>query len=70
MTEQFKALDLDGTGLINAHEIKTYIDKQNLNLTEAEIQAMIDELDYAGNGRINYSEFLAATIDTATFFDD
>lgn len=70
LTDQFKALDLDGTGLINANEIKTYIESQKLNLSENEIQAMIDELDYAGNGKINYSEFLAATIDTATFFDE
>ena len=31
---------------------------------------MINEVDYAGNGKINYSEFLAATIDTTTFFDE
>mgnify|MGYP000928581894 CR=1 FL=1 len=70
MTEQFKALDLDGTGLINANEIKTYIENQKLHLSDDEINAMIAELDYAGNGKINYSEFLAATIDTKTFFDD
>lgn len=31
---------------------------------------MIEELDYAGNGKINYSEFLAATVDANVFFDD
>ena len=27
-------------------------------------------MDYAGNGKINYSEFLAATVDARRFFDD
>lgn len=31
---------------------------------------MIQDLDYAGNGRINYSEFIAATVDVHTFFSD
>jgi len=28
-----------------------------------EIQQIIENVDYAGNGKINYSEFLAATIE-------
>ena len=28
---------------------------------------MITEVDYHGNGKINYSEFLSATIDVRTF---
>jgi len=33
---------------------------------------MIDELDYikGGEGEINFSEFLAATMDEATFFTE
>jgi len=27
-------------------------------------------MDYAGNGKINYSEFLAATLDVKTFLND
>lgn len=70
MTQQFKALDLDGTGLIHASELKAYIQKQKLEISDSELKRMIEELDYAGNGMINYSEFLAATIDTKTFFDE
>lgn len=28
---------------------------------------MIKEIDYAGNGKINYSEFLSATLEIETF---
>ena len=31
---------------------------------------MISEVDYQGNGKINYSEFLTATIDQAKFLDE
>lgn len=31
---------------------------------------MMLDLDYAGNGQINYSEFIAATVDVQTFFSD
>lgn len=31
---------------------------------------MINEIDYQGNGKINYSEFLTATIDQAKFLDE
>ena len=35
-----------------------------------EIKNMIQALDYKGNGKLNYTEFLAATIDKKTFFND
>ena len=70
MTENFKKLDLDGTGLIHPHEIKQYIAENKVEISDEEIELLIKELDYAGNGKINYSEFLAATIDTKEFFDD
>jgi len=31
---------------------------------------MINELDFYGNGKINYTEFLAATLDVKTFFNE
>ena len=34
----------------------------NLPVDEARIDAIIKEIDYFGNGKINYSEFLAATL--------
>lgn len=31
---------------------------------------MIDEIDFAGNHKINYTEFIAATIETSHFLND
>ena len=39
-------------------------------MDDQQLQELLAELDYAGNGKINYSEFLAATVNTKTFFDD
>jgi calcium-dependent protein kinase len=35
-----------------------------------DILKFIEEMDYDGNGKINYSEFLAATIDTKKFLTE
>jgi calcium-dependent protein kinase len=55
-------LDLDGTGMINASELEDAVMKMGYKMTGSEIKKIITSIDYAGNGKINYSEFLAATI--------
>ena len=50
--------------MIHPHEIKKcIIENGNVNISNSEVDALIAEMDYAGNGKINYSEFLAATVD-------
>jgi len=34
------------------------------------VKNMIKEVDYHGNGKINYSEFLSATVNVQTFLSD
>ena len=36
---------------------------KKLQLTKEEVEQIIKEIDYSGNGKINYTEFLAATFD-------
>ena len=60
---QFQAIDTDGTGMIKASELKDILVRQRLNVSDAEIQEIIGQLDYHNNQKINYSEFLAATMD-------
>jgi len=50
LTKQFKALDIDGTGLISPEEIKKYMEDHKISVGEDDIQELIKELDYAGNG--------------------
>lgn len=67
---QFQAMDKDGSGMILAKELNEIIRKKKLNMSDKEINDLIEEVDYQGNGKINYSEFLSATINLQTFLDE
>ena len=41
-----------------------------MSASDSEIQDIIRQMDYHGNMKINYSEFLAATIDVKLFLTD
>lgn len=71
LRDQFEMMDLDRTGMITAAELKEAI-KQNpdANLSDKEIENIINEIDYYGNKKINYSEFLTATIDLENFLTE
>ena len=67
---QFQQLDKDKTGMLNAQELRAALIESDLNVTNEQIDNIISEVDYFGNGKINYSEFLMATLDVQTFMDD
>lgn len=50
LTNAFKIIDKDGTGLIKAHELSEIIQHHNLAISDDDIARMIKESDYAGNG--------------------
>jgi Ca2+-binding EF-hand superfamily protein len=64
-------MDMDRTGLINADELKQAImNNKDISISEQEITNIIAEVDYFGNSKINYSEFIVATLDLDEFLDD
>lgn len=56
--------------MILATELAEILRKRQMNLSDKEISTLIEEMDYAGNGKINYSEFISATINVKTFLSD
>lgn len=54
----FKTMDSDGSGTLDREELKRGL--EDLGLPDAEIDAMIREVDGDGDGRISLAEFLAA----------
>ena len=56
--------------MITAGELKNAIQQKNMNISTVELQNIIDEVDYAANNKINYTEFLAATMDLHQFLDE
>ena len=67
---QFQAIDLDGTGMIKASELTAVMRSKQLKMSDADIKTLIDEMDYHNNGKINYSEFLSATLNLQSFLTD
>jgi calcium-dependent protein kinase len=63
LKKEFTAIDKDGTGLINADELKIAIKASNIDIPDEKIEDIINEVDYQGNGKINYTEFIVATLD-------
>ena len=53
--------------MILASELTEAFKKCDLNLSQQEIQQIINEVDYSQDGKINYSEFLSATLDMKSF---
>lgn len=56
--------------MLNADELKQGIKQSNIQIPDQEVDKIIDEVDYFGNRRINYTEFLAATLDVKKFLDE
>lgn len=59
----FDEFDEDNTGMITPDEIRKALRKIGRKASTGEIEKIIKNVDYLGNGKINYSEFLAANID-------
>lgn len=70
LKKQFEAIDLDGSGFINIHELRVAIANTGSEATKKELQAIIDNVDHARNDKINYSEFIAATLDIKKILEE
>ena len=51
---QFEAIDLDQSGMIKATELAAALRQLDLQYDDEEISKIISEIDYYGNGMINY----------------
>ena len=71
LRSEFQKLDKDGTGMISTDELKLAIKlNPSCDINEEQVDSIIDEVDYFGNHKINYTEFLVATLDVKNFLDD
>ncbi len=64
---EFQKIDTDHSGFIEIQELEEAIKNAKFEMTAKELNSIVAELDYAGNQRINYSEFLAATVSIQSF---
>ena len=62
LIEAFKVFDRDSNGLISAQELKHVMTSLVEKVTDEEVEEMIREADIAGDGYINYEEFVRMII--------
>jgi len=57
LLEAFKVFDKDGDGEVTANEVRDVLAKFGQKLSDAELEAMMAEVDRNGDGVISFAEF-------------
>ena len=63
----FLAIDKDNSGEIEYEEIPKIFSELNIEASDTELKNIFSSMDFHCDGKVNYSEFLAATISTINF---
>jgi len=70
LRETFMALDENGDGLLTPNEMKEGLAKAGLKEIPPDLQQIMEEVDADGSGVIDYTEFLAATLDRKAYIQE
>merc|ERR1719373_808340 len=69
LRKQFLALDQNGDGMLSAKELKEGLKRAGLDAAP-DLQEIIQQVDCDGSGSIDYSEFLAASLDAKMYIQE
>ena len=67
ISKAFKLFDEDNTGRVSLRNLRRIAREMQENLSDDELQAMIDEFDKDGDGEINEAEFLSIMKQTSIY---
>merc|ERR1712008_98120 len=70
LREVFTQLDSNGDGLLTLNEMKEGLSKAGLKDIPDDIKQIMESVDADGSGVIDYTEFLAATLDKKQFMTE
>jgi len=66
----FMSLDVNGDGQLTVQEMKDGLEKAGINENVEELAAIMEQIDTDGSGQIDYTEFLAATLDRKAYLKE
>ncbi len=69
MAKAFLQIDKDLSGIIEVTELKRVLEEFKFGevVSQKEINDIINQIDNDNNGKINYTEFIAATMDISKY---
>merc|ERR1712039_628783 len=70
LRETFMALDGNGDGLLTVNEMKKGLQEAGLKEIPPDLQQIMEDVDSDGSGVIDYTEFLAATLDKRLYLQE
>merc|ERR1712194_376829 len=70
LRETFQTLDNNGDGFLTAAEMKEGMTKSGLKDVPPDLQAILEDVDADSSGKIDYTEFLAATLDKKLYLQE
>merc|ERR1719420_1479184 len=70
LRDTFMALDGNGDGLLTPAEMRDGLAKAGLKDIPPDLQQIMEEVDSDGSGVIDYTEFLAATLDKKSYMQE
>mmetsp|Transcript_13857 Transcript_13857/g.31452 ORF Transcript_13857/g.31452 Transcript_13857/m.31452 type:complete len:505 (+) Transcript_13857:23-1537(+) len=70
LRDTFMLLDENGDGLLTAGELRDGMAKSGLTEIPHDLQQILEEVDSNGSGMIDYTEFLAATLDQKMYLQE
>jgi len=62
LRDVFETMDTDQTGVVSIKELSEAMQKGGFSMLEEEVKTLLGGLDVNANNRVDYSEFLAATL--------
>jgi len=70
LRDTFMALDGNGDGLLTVNEMKEGLNKCGLKEIPPDLQQIMEDVDSDGSGVIDYTEFLAASLDKKVYMKE
>jgi len=70
LRQTFTTLDGNGDGLLTAEEMKEGVKRAGLKVVPSDLEQILEEVDSDGSGIIDYTEFLAATLDYRLYIQE